>query len=440
MITTPPIRLSLLLGLTMLVTVCALGHGGQAAQLPATLLDGARAAITAGRLDEADRLLSQVDANAVDRNDFDFLRGTVALAKRDFDGAVVAFRAILDRDPSLNRVRLDLARAFFEKGDDEEAEHHFRVAEAAGLPATVQENVDKFLDAIRRRKHWSLDVTVGIAPDTNSNAATSAKSVTIYSLPFDLNSDARQHSGFGVTAELGGSYQYELAPNSRFILGADDKEVDYASHKFDDRTMSGVAGPRFLIDNDTEITILALANRHWFGEYPLNWGAGGRVEGQQSITPHLLMSGAVEGQQITYDQYKVLSGPRISFSTSATYGLDAVSSVKLDVATLREQTTDPAFSDFQYIVGVAYFRDLSFGFNTSVGANLDFARYDTVMAGFGATLHYDKVAWKISLSNRHLDVLGFSPVITYIRTNQHSNLPLYSYSRDQGEIGVTKTF
>lgn len=408
---------------------------------PSAILDQARAAIVAGRLDEAAGLLAQVDGMTADRNDLEFLRGTVALGRGDYDAAIDAFHRILDRDPSLNRVRLDLARVFFLKGDDEAAEHHFRIAEAAGLPPEVQANVDKFLAEIARRKRWGVTTSFGIAPDTNANSATASRTVSIYGLPFDLNDDARQHSGIGVVMNIGGTYQYDLAADSRLVVGADDSEVDYGSHRFDDRTTSVQAGPRFLVGDDTEVTVLGLADRRWYGEAPLNWGAGARVEAQQAVTPRLLASAALEGQQVTYVQaYDAFSGPRLSLSLSGTYGIDAVSSVRLDTAILREQTRVSADGDWQYIVGASYHRELPLGFSADLGTTVDLARYDRVMTGFGSTLHYDQVAWKVCLSNKHLTLWGFAPVVSYTHTDKFSNQSLYAYSRDQGEIAVTRTF
>src|ERR1700722_13342156 len=79
---------------------------------PANPLDAARAAIDAERLEDAKKILNSVPEDKVDINDLDFLRGTLASDNGDYDTAIIYFRAILARKPSLNRVRLDLARTF----------------------------------------------------------------------------------------------------------------------------------------------------------------------------------------------------------------------------------------------------------------------------------------------------------------------------------------
>ena len=88
---------------------------------------------------------------------------------------------MLARDPTLQRVRLDLALAYFQGGEDGSAAYHFRQALAAeDLPAAVRANALAFLDRIRGRKSWSVTGSLFIAPDTNINEATSAQTVDLF--------------------------------------------------------------------------------------------------------------------------------------------------------------------------------------------------------------------------------------------------------------------
>ena len=91
---------------------------------------------------------------------------------------------MLARNPDLPRVRLDLALAYFQAGEDGNAAYHFRLALGAkDLPAIVRARALFFLDQIRRRKAWSVTGSVAILPDNNINAATSAKLVNLFGLP-----------------------------------------------------------------------------------------------------------------------------------------------------------------------------------------------------------------------------------------------------------------
>src|SRR6478609_7088090 len=91
-------------------------------------IEAARGALERGDADGAERLLTGIAATDETANDLDFLRGTAAFAKGNYDLAIAHYKALLTRDGTLNRVRLDLARSYFSIGDDAAAEYHFRAA------------------------------------------------------------------------------------------------------------------------------------------------------------------------------------------------------------------------------------------------------------------------------------------------------------------------
>ena len=89
------------------------------------------------------------------------------------DEAIAAFRAMLVRRPELVRVRLELARAFFLKGEDKLARRHFEHVLAGKPPAAVALNVSRFLKIMRARKRWSLRLGMARSlPDTNIGAGS----------------------------------------------------------------------------------------------------------------------------------------------------------------------------------------------------------------------------------------------------------------------------
>ena len=73
---------------------------------------------------------------------------------------------LVDR-PDLVRVRLELARAFFLKGEDTLSRDHFERVLAGDPPGAVAANVRRFLSRIRARRGWSMYLGAAVAPDTN---------------------------------------------------------------------------------------------------------------------------------------------------------------------------------------------------------------------------------------------------------------------------------
>ena len=92
-----------------------------------------------------------------------------------YDKATQAFRAILVNRPDLVRVRLELARVFFLKGQDGLARRHFEAVLAGGVPVPVAANIQRFLAIMQGRKRLTGYFGLAVAPDSNLNAASESE-------------------------------------------------------------------------------------------------------------------------------------------------------------------------------------------------------------------------------------------------------------------------
>ena len=212
------------------------------------LIEAARAALDAGKVDDAAFLLEGVEFGVGNVDDLDFLWGTIAMARGEWQEAIDRFRAMLARDPALLRVRLDLALAYYQAGEDSSAAYHFRQVLAEELPPLVRARAIGFLDQIRRRKTWSVTGSVAIAPDTNINAATSARQIDLFGLPATLSEDARETSSVGLSASIGGGYEARLSPDLRLRTSANLQTRTYGQSEYNEQILSLRAGPRFLFE------------------------------------------------------------------------------------------------------------------------------------------------------------------------------------------------
>ena len=113
-----------------------------------TLIEAARAALAEDKLDDAEFLLDGVRPGEGDIDDLDFLHGTIAAKRGEWQEAIRRFRAMIARNPDLPRVRLDLALAYFQAGEDGNAARHFRLALGTkDLPPVVRARALAFLDS-----------------------------------------------------------------------------------------------------------------------------------------------------------------------------------------------------------------------------------------------------------------------------------------------------
>ena len=177
------------------------------------------------------------------------------------DEAIGAFRTMLIDRPGLVRVRLELARALFLKGENDLSRRHFEQVLAGNPPAPVLANVRRFLAEIRARRRWTLHTGFALAPDTNIGGTSDERIIHIdiggQRLPFRRDAEDLTTSGIGVSVWTGGEYQYPLGDGVRLRAGANLSRRDYAGSRFDQTFVSGHAGPRWLMGRNTEASVLA---------------------------------------------------------------------------------------------------------------------------------------------------------------------------------------
>ena len=193
----------------------------------------AQALIAAGRFVEALNILGPlISANAVDANTV-FLYGLAAAGAAQLPGmpddtrenllneAIGAFRTMLIEEPRLLRVRLELARAFYLKGEEELARRHFELVLAADPPEAVVVNVRRFLAELQSRRRWSYRLGAALAPDSNIGGSSEERTIYIFNLPFERDVEELTTSGIGVSVWGGAEYHYPLAQDLRLRAGAE---------------------------------------------------------------------------------------------------------------------------------------------------------------------------------------------------------------------------
>ena len=209
----------------------------------------ARALMKLRRYDLALGVLRPLVQDPRHRDSILFLTGIAALEHSQKKGreaksrdtllseAIAYFRTMLIRNPGLVRVRLELARAFFLKGEDDLARRHFEQVLAGKPPAQVVVNVNRFLGQIRARKRWGLPGRHGAHPGQQSRRRRSDEQIIyIQGLPFRRR-PAGDHasSGIGLSAWAGGEYEYPLEERWRLRAGANISRREYSKNRVSSR-------------------------------------------------------------------------------------------------------------------------------------------------------------------------------------------------------------
>ena len=409
--------------------------------LPAeALIEAARDALAKGAPDDAELLLEGVEPDEGNLDDLDFLYGSIALQRGEWQAAIARFRAMLTRNPDLPRVRLDLAFAHFQASEDGRAAHHFRLALGTkDLPPVVRERALAFLDRIRRRKSWSITGSVALTPDSNINNATSATEVELFGLPAQLSEDAREASGVGLSVNLDGGYEGRISPDMRFRTSAGLSTRTYRESQFNERIVNLRAGPRFLFEKFDLRPELTASVRDLGGDL-YSRSAGLELSGNWLLAPSWRLNAAVGGERVFYETF-LGDGHTFSADLGLAHALGRATQVRADTSFRREILDDDAYSWREHIFGVSATRELPRGFVVGGGPLYRWREYGAPLPAFGSEARRDRtLGARITVSNRRIDWFGFSPQVTLRHERRDSNLDLYDYRRTVGEFSLIRTF
>jgi len=395
--------------------------------------------IDAGRFDEAQVLLDRLAADGVGGIERDFLDGMIALARQDYDRAEAMFRKILDGDPSLIRVRLELARALFLAKRDEQADYHFRLAIASDPPATVIANIARFREAIRARRAWRFNVNVGIAPDSNINSATGKETVDLFGLPFKLDASAKARSGIGIIA--GGDASVRLWRFSKvpLYLAAYGRMVRYDVGAFNDIYVGGEAGPEFQLAGG-RLRPSATAFERWYGGKELVTSLGGRLNYDKVIGGKLALEGSLGLRHEGYARREDTDAWNIEANLSANRAISA-STVGFAYTSLRRSiANEPGYSHWSGRIGIGALKEIGWGLRPQLTLEAGRQVNDERLGVFGATRRDWSLQASASIYKRDWNIAGLAPSLKLSYNRTYSTIALYDQERLRAEFGLTKAF
>ena len=366
-----------------------------------------------------------------------FLDGMNSLAARDYRAAEAAFRRILDRDPGLLRVRLELARTLFMQKKDEQAEYHFRLAAGEHPSMPVLRNIGRFRKAIRARRAWQFNFDVGFAPDSNINSATDKQTLDIYGLPFRLDPTARARSGTG--AFVGGDASIRLNRFGRIpvYMGAYGRWLRYRDHHFNDAYAGFEAGPEFNL-GEGRLRATATGLMRWYGERRLVTSLGAHLDYERPIFDKWTVGGTLLVRHNDYARRRDVDGWDAEARVSASRPLGPTTLASAYVGVERSWAIDSGQAFWRAKMGIGMLKELGWGLRPQLA--LEFARQagDGPLAPFGKRRRDWLLEGTASIYKRDWNVGGFAPSLSVTITSNHSTLSLYQERRVRGEIRLTR--
>lgn len=372
------------------------------------------------------------------RSEARFRHGKLLAAAKDYRGAALLYRAILDERPDAGRVRLELASTLYLMGDGGGALRAMRQAQAGGLPPDVAAAVDQFAGALRSFKPYGGSFAVALAPDSNINRATDAATLDTVIAPLDLSRDAQQTSGTGLKLSAQAFARLPLASRLTLLPRLSGQSELYRQSRFNDVSGSAQLGLE-LVAAKNRIRPSAGATWRYFG--------GDLYARTQSVSVNWLHAAGTRAQietDVSVNRARYLTnGLQSGWIYDASVGyeraLDARTGGSITLAATRQTARDPGYSTVAGGATLLAYREV--GALTLFGsAGFRRLEADERLFLFPERRREWLLRGNVGATFRAAQIAGFAPLVRATLERNSSTVGIYDYTRRAFEFGVTRAF
>jgi tetratricopeptide (TPR) repeat protein len=371
-----------------------------------------------------------------------FLLGQCYMQEKQYSEAIKVFRFLLDRDPSLSRIRLELALAYMGDKSWYRADYHLRlVASDKELPDDVKKGISGLLYAVRKNKNWNAWVNFGVAPDNNANGAVGGQECisTIFGILCRQLPEPEKVMGYNLG--FGGNYEFKLSEQWRLKNDFALFGNFYDKSKYDSLYLMASSGPKYVYSKGDVWAALTYSKRY-LSHRPFSDSIGGRIETNYDFSNRFSGGLSLSHFQNFYSGLgEILNGHTNGISGRLFYALTPSIFSTFRTGIEKEYTKEEMYSSIRYNSAVGFGAELPWGFRAYIEPSLIFIKYDSPRTII-KDMWFEEIReqniinrYAISLSNNNIEFYDFVPNFTYSYTNQSSNVP----NRDYGKHTIALT-
>lgn len=372
-----------------------------------------------------------------------FTRAESARARGQYAKAINFYRQILQRSPTFLRVRLELARTYFEDNQNREALAMFNgilADQGTELPPGVIITIKQFTGAIENRTAWTGSLSFGYVWNSNINQTPDRDSPWLSGGGLWRREDPKSSGGVSWDASL--SKIVPLSGHHALQVKGTTYGDRYPHQAAFSENTSTLALLYQYSNATTRAAIGPMIEMKFSDEQRLYTGRGIKLDGDYRFTPRLMFSLNADYQKLTYKKaYETSDGERGNLYLTGIYGLTPDTSLFLGADATR--VTTQVRSDDYYQTGLragvftAITPDITL-LTMATRRNSRFAAFNTFVGDERRDREQLYMA-RVSLPGYKL--LTLTPFASYrFRKNHSSADGLYSYRQHEVVMGFETNF
>lgn len=357
-----------------------------------------------------------------------FLRGLAQQQSGQHTAAQANYATILRSRPDANRVRLELARSYFETGDYSAARREFQSVLRRSPPPQVAQNIERFLRDMDRAEAGTFRMNLSFR--RSSEAVRRYKSNTVMldlfgtgtPLPFTLNRTVSDK--VGVQLGFGYDLHRRIDATKSVFLDVDGMYFTTGTARFDEANITA----RWGISKAT-------------GQGGQSFAVLGEVESAPGVSTDFRVGGEWSRN------WRMSDGSRVTVSTAALLGFSGTDQSEIGRLRLGWDLADRGKSramlgferrasgtaSLDYHRVTASFQTAvvqTYGVTVRARVGFDLKVGHSVVPGFAIKRRDQKMDIALEVSGRDWNILGLSPVFTLSKARSRSNITAYSYDSD----------
>lgn len=354
----------------------------------------------------------------------------------------VLYRRLAD-DTKDAIARFQVGEIEFARHGDRAANLAYRLALAGQLDPFRRQTAERRILELDQRKAWRISGSISAGPDTNLNSAPNVTSVQLFGLPFALDPNAKQRSGFGGAVQGSIERRLPIAADASIKLDLSGDAYGQIGRNVEAAEATASAGfeirrgpPGLQNIGSADLT----ASNVWYAGRLAERHVGAVLSGDVFSRPSVKWEGAILEERVDSALTSDLSGWSSTLQLGRTKYMNASSLWRWTFAINYKSLNSASDSDVQSYgsVGRLYALPMSsWVFIEPYIVRRDFLCNSTL---FNVTRRDTEVGMNLRLSKRDWAVYGASPFVQLTLSKSISNVPLSDFSRRRVSFGLTRSF
>ncbi|MBD2809693.1 DUF560 domain-containing protein [Xenorhabdus sp. Vera] len=376
----------------------------------------------------------------------DFAQGSLARLEGNLALSASYYEKILRQQPNSTRIKLELARVYFEDHKNREAEQMLDgLSQQHQLPAMVLKNIDNYLKTITTRTGWHGSLSLGYGYDDNINMSSEQEPTCTFTIKgkcIIVREIPKAIKEWGNTYSAKLSRRYQIAGHHGIFGRGLIHGKNYRHyHDENENTLQLISGYHYKSKNH-DISFGPLF------EYKLRAGSteyhavGAKIEWQWAITAQTNLNVELGHKQLTYQQlYRWKNGTLSSSYFGMSHAINDKFILFGGSSWVYRDNSQPAARYQQWGVNAGIAGQLYSGINGSLFITLKKQHFAAYNALLGAKRRESEQIYTASIKFPAAKIMGMTPSLTFIHRRNHSNVSwLYSYDKNEVRIQLEKYF